>query len=135
MRKISPFMPPIFLMTLIFISSSIPMLQDDEQLKFLSRLNSTIQNFLHVPLYGFLSYLWLKSFVNTNFSMSNKICLTLAITLLYGFFDEFHQTFIPGRYGCITDVVFNSSGIVLGIIVFCLLKSKKIGKAYKAGRL
>ena len=128
-------MPPILLMTLIFILSSIPMQQDDEQLKFLSILNPTIQNFLHVPLYGFLSYLWLKSFVNTNFSMSNKICLTLAITLLYGFFDEFHQTLIPGRYGCITDVVFNSSGIVLGIIVFYLLKSKKIGSAYKAGKI
>jgi VanZ family protein len=135
MKKIRPFLPPIFLMTLIFILSSIPMHEDMGQLKFLTVLTPKIQNLLHLPLYGLLAYLWLNSFAAIDYPVINAIILSLTISLIFGCMDELYQTLIPGRYGSITDVILNSIGIILGIIVFHLLKSDKVGKGYKTGVL
>jgi VanZ family protein len=34
---------------------------------------------------------------------------------LYGVFDEWHQSFVPGRYASLTDVALDVAGAVLGI--------------------
>ncbi|MHC4271740.1 MAG: VanZ family protein [Planctomycetota bacterium] len=133
MKKISSFLPPIFLMMLIFISSSIPMPEDMGQLRFLTELNPKIQNLLHIPLFGLLAYLWLNSLMAAGYPILNAIILSLTITILFGCVDEIYQTLIPGRYGSLTDLAFNFIGIILGTIVFYLLRSNKLGKGYKAG--
>ena len=35
--------------------------------------------------------------------------------------DEFHQTFVPGRDGNIVDVLIDSSGALVGILVSCIV--------------
>ena len=42
---------------------------------------------------------------------SASACLFLAV------FDEYHQTFIPGRYGCLEDVLVDFFGVVSGILL------------------
>jgi VanZ family protein len=48
----------------------------------------------------------------------------LWVTMFYAATDEFHQTFIPSREGCLRDVIIDSSGAVIGLIVL-----------WRAGRL
>ena len=35
---------------------------------------------------------------------------------------EFHQLFVPGRSGQITDVMIDSGGVILGILIYCLFR-------------
>jgi len=47
----------------------------------------------------------------------------LIITSLYGFLDEIHQSFIPGRYNEFLDWVADSLGAIAGILlVFYVMK-------------
>lgn len=38
-----------------------------------------------------------------------------VFAVLYAVSDEYHQTFIPTRYGCATDVLIDSAGVALAI--------------------
>ena len=44
--------------------------------------------------------------------------LSWAFCILYAASDEFHQLFVPGRAGLITDVCIDSAGALLGILLF-----------------
>ena len=41
----------------------------------------------------------------------------LWVAMFYATTDEFHQTFIPSREGCVRDVLIDSSGAVIGLIL------------------
>ena len=47
--------------------------------------------------------------------------LSWAFCILYAASDEFHQLFVPGRAGLITDVCIDSAGALLGILIFLAL--------------
>ena len=135
MKTLSSFIPPIFLMILIFISSSIPMDVSQDKLKFVTVLTPTVQNILHIPIYGVLAYLWLNSFNKHCTAILKSIFLTLLITILYNLLDEFHQTFVPGRYGSSLDMIFNLIGIACGMVAFFLLQSNWPKNRCEAGGL
>lgn len=40
----------------------------------------------------------------------------------YAVVDEFHQSFVPGRFATIEDVVYDSLGITIGIIIIFITK-------------
>ena len=44
--------------------------------------------------------------------------LSWAFCILYAASDEFHQLFVPGRAGLVTDVCIDSAGALLGILLF-----------------
>lgn len=45
----------------------------------------------------------------------------LWVAMLYAATDEFHQTFIPSREGCVRDVLIDSSGAVAGLLLLWIL--------------
>lgn len=44
--------------------------------------------------------------------------LSWVFCILYAASDEFHQLFVPGRAGLVTDVCIDSAGALLGILLF-----------------
>jgi len=42
--------------------------------------------------------------------------LALALVALYAASDEFHQTFVPSRQGCLSDVLLDTAGGALGLL-------------------
>ena len=44
--------------------------------------------------------------------------LSWVFCILYATSDEFHQLFVPGRAGLVTDVCIDSAGALLGILLF-----------------
>jgi VanZ family protein len=50
--------------------------------------------------------------------------LTATIGILFGIFDELHQSFIPGRSCDIFDAAADAVGILLALLVYRLLKNK-----------
>jgi len=45
----------------------------------------------------------------------------LWFAVLYAATDEFHQTFVPSREGCLRDVCIDSSGALAGLLLFWAL--------------
>lgn len=119
------YLSPLILMGLIFISSSIPMDKNADVTKFIISLDPTLQNLLHIPVFGLLAFLWLKSFTKNSILTSTKVIITLIVSILFGCLDEFHQTFIPGRYGSLIDILLNLVGIFMVILFFLFYRSRK----------
>lgn len=50
-------------------------------------------------------------------------CLVVAWVFLSGAGDEIHQLFVPGRYGCLPDVLLDTCGGVFGVLLsLCIEK-------------
>lgn len=84
----------------------------------LAWISPNVQNFLHLPVYGGLASLWFWALRHWVEGSGYKYFLALSLTLGYGFLDEWHQTFVPGRYGSLTDVGFNFAGAVIGLLIY-----------------
>lgn len=54
------------------------------------------------------------------FSQKKALLLALGITVCYAATDEFHQVFVPGRAGRVTDVCIDSIGGLAGILAIFL---------------
>ena len=48
--------------------------------------------------------------------------IAAGLTAFYACTDEFHQLFVPGRAGLLSDVLIDSLSAVLGLVVFALLQ-------------
>jgi len=44
------------------------------------------------------------------------------LSFLYACSDEFHQTFVPGRAGQFKDVLIDTAGALIGLIVVTLIR-------------
>ncbi len=79
----------------------------------------------HITEYFILTSLTLQ-FINT--LKVKKIHLILfggIFSILYAASDEFHQTFISGRVGCIEDVWIDSVGIIIALVLYLFVIVKK----------
>lgn len=47
---------------------------------------------------------------------SSPVTWAFALTALYALSDEWHQTYVPGRHGRLTDVVIDSAGALVGLV-------------------
>ena len=64
-----------------------------------------------------------KGYGNTRFATTK----TVLTGVMYAISDEIHQLFVQGRAGTIIDVVIDTLGIIVGIIVFSIINIKKKG--------
>ena len=108
-------------MTLIFISSSIPMDKEIKGLEFVMKIDPGLQNALHMPVFALLSYSWLRSFHYLNYSSKRGLFLTFLCTITFAVLDEFYQIIIPGRYCSIGDILFNFTGLLIGGVIGAFL--------------
>lgn len=77
-----------------------------------------IRKVAHFSLY-FLLFLLINSFVN-NYVRSNIKCyiISFVVSVIYAISDEYHQTFIAGRSGCIKDVFIDTFGVLMALLVY-----------------
>jgi len=59
---------------------------------------------------------------------ANLYCAGLIITALYAASDEFHQLFIPGRSGQFSDVLIDTAGGLVAILIIIAINGKNIIK-------
>lgn len=110
---------PMLYMAGIFCLSSIP----DEgaansMLNPLAWISPNVQNFFHLPVYGGLAVVWFWALRHWIAESAYKYILAVLFTLGYGFLDEWHQTFVLGRFGSLTDVGFDVVGAVIGLFIY-----------------
>lgn len=88
--------------------------------------NLQTENLHHAVRKGahFAAYLFLGVLVTHAMEETNKktMILTMLICVLYAASDEFHQRFVPGRSGQLSDVLLDSSGSLTGILAYLQLE-------------
>lgn len=79
---------------------------------------SDISNLMHFPVFGLLAlWIWLgtRRWFKSNIT---AIISVLALILIIGALDEWHQSFIPGRYATVSDVVNDFIGALVVLSFF-----------------
>ena len=66
------------------------------------------------------SYLTLFLVISLTKGKPNKslIIIGILIAIIYGILDEFHQSFVPGRFASNKDILVNSFGIILTALAY-----------------
>ncbi|MCM1174880.1 MAG: VanZ family protein [Blautia sp.] len=96
---------------------------DDEKLHAIAgAIEGYVRKAAHMTEYAVLSvllYIWLGK---RRFTTGKKMLLAIIITAFYAVSDEIHQLFVAGRSGRFTDVLIDSAGAVLGVLLFTGVK-------------
>ena len=109
---------PLLIMAVLYWLSSIPgrpLPNNPELYSLFYWISPSLQNILHVPAYGALGWAWrwaLGAWLRVSSARAIGACV---IATAYGVFDEWHQSFVPGRYASFTDVALDVAGAALGI--------------------
>jgi len=104
LRAAALWLPPLLLMALIFVLSSIP--GDDVDRGLLYFLARKLAHFLE---YALLVGLWWRA-LRTRLSLSTAVGVAFAISVAYAASDELHQLAIDGRTGTPRDVLIDAGG-------------------------
>jgi hypothetical protein len=118
---------PLLLMAVLYWLSSLPgtPLPDDPALYGLFYwLPPSVQNALHVPAYAALAWAWCWALVAWLRVPNARAIGAFATASAYGVFDEWHQSFVRGRYASLTDVMLDVAGAVLGIWLAAWIRSR-----------
>ncbi len=73
----------------------------------------------HLAVYGLLCTTLIYAFSDRYRRSAKGVVagVSILICLVYGISDEFHQSFVPGRYPSVSDVVAD----VMGAVIACIL--------------
>ena len=134
MKKIKYYIPAIIWMIFIFMMSNANGNDSSAQSNVLVDLvinlvhiNKETLSFLirkasHMSEYAILLALLYYALSKT-FTYKYNLLLSFIFAFLYACSDEFHQLFIPGRSGQFRDVLIDSSGaLIMLLIIICIKK-------------
>lgn len=144
--KYYSWLPAFILMVIIFLFSSQPATTSDEnslaiaqvayqiydevsgqeiehykEQEIIDGINTFIRKSAHFIEYALLSFLIAFHLWACNKKAYIIFILAIILSFLYASLDEYHQLFVPGRSGQIKDVLIDTSGAVLGSLVFTRL--------------
>ena len=74
-----------------------------------------LSNLSHAPVFAGLAYCMLKTLGGRNASREHYAA-AFVVTTLVAVFDEWHQSFVPGRTSSATDLLLDCAGIATMLI-------------------
>ena len=96
---------------------------DEEQLREIANaIEGFVRKGAHMTEYAILAILFYAWLGRWQLSRRRMICTAVFLTILYACSDEFHQLFVAGRAGRVSDVLVDSAGAVLGVALFLFIK-------------
>lgn len=109
---------PLVIMAMLFWLSSVPgkvLPEDPAYYAVFQLVSPTLQNALHVPVYAVLAWAWHWALGAWMRKPATRALCAFMIASGYGVFDEWHQSFVPGRFASLTDVALDVAGAALGV--------------------
>lgn len=89
---------------------------------FVENLHHFVRKNAHFLIYFVLGMLVVRAFRVSQIRNKTSILLALGICIVYAISDELHQLFVPGRGAQVKDVLIDSTGAFVGIILYSWLK-------------
>lgn len=92
----------------------------------IASIDHIIRKFAHFFSYLLLGILVIRVLIVSKIRGMNLYVLSLIICVVYAISDEFHQGFVPGRGPQVFDVMIDSTGSLIGLLLYkALIKFKK----------
>src|SRR5688500_2880081 len=104
-------LPPLALMALIFALSAQPNLSSG-----LGLIDLVGRKLVHMAEFGGLCALWWRA-LRTGVAGRRALGLAAAIAVLYAVADEWHQSYVPGRAASPLDVMIDSAGVGIAVLL------------------
>lgn len=105
---------------------------DDNREIYIENCQFPIRKTAHMTEYAILGMLVLTALIIDGVILKAAVYISVFITFLCACTDEFHQLFVPGRSGQFTDVLIDTTGCIIGVVIyyfiFSLIKNKIINK-------
>ena len=120
MKLLKYWLPPILWGLIIFSFSSLQVGSSND----IYWKDFVIKKTAHVVEYAILAVLLYRAMIGSDVEKKKAIIFSMLIVSLYGFTDEFHQSFTPGREPRIRDVIIDTIGGALGVLTFCKVLEK-----------
>ncbi len=111
-------------------------LSEATKTKMVKKAQPIIRKLAHFSIYTVVGIL-IMAFVSTyRLLLWKKFLISIMVGLLYAISDEYHQSFVPGRSAELRDVLIDTSGVFVGILIVLVLISiyKALGEKYKTMR-
>lgn len=105
------------------VLSSLLNILPQEQGKEITLLHTLLRKSAHFIAYFILAILLCRAFFSTQMKRAagiSRFFFVWFICFLYAASDEIHQTFIPGRSGEFRDVIIDSLGSLLGLLLYSI---------------
>ena len=90
--------------------------------KLSKSLNIPFRKCMHASIYFVLAIFILIYYHKKDIPILNKIIYTIFLCFLFALLDEYHQTFVAGRYGQMLDVFIDMIGSILAIILWFFIE-------------
>ncbi len=87
----------------------------------ISSIDHLLRKFAHFFSYLLLGILVIRVLIVSKIRSMNLYALSLIICIVYAISDEFHQGFVPGRGPQIFDVMIDSTGSFIGLLLYRIL--------------
>lgn len=102
-----------------------------QKYKYSSEVQKIVRKNAHCILYTIGGVVISVFFSALNFNKRKLIVWTSLTGFLYAVSDEIHQRYVPGRTSSVVDVAIDTTGVIIGLIIFMIilkLTTKRIGK-------
>lgn len=96
-------------------------IDEEKVFEILRSVEHVVRKGAHMTEFAILAillYLWIGRW---QILRLRRYSLAVALTVFYAASDEFHQLFVEGRAGRVSDVLIDGCGAVLGLALFLLL--------------
>ena len=100
-------------------------LTETEKKELVNKLNMPLRKCMHVSVYFVLAILIVVLLKKINIKILNPFLLTIIICFIYACADEYHQTFIGGRTGQLSDVIIDITGSIIALIIYKIFSTTK----------
>ena len=117
-----------------FIIPFLRWLKPDISAETLASIHFIVRKCTHVGEYAILALLLLRAatlITNSKRSIPILYLSVLGVSLIVAATDEFHQTFVASRGASVQDIMIDSSGAVLGLVIASIIRmsrSIRLGK-------
>lgn len=91
-------------------------------------IETLIRKCAHFGLYLIGGFLTVNFISTTKIQGKSVFIYAIIFTFCYAVSDEVHQLFVPGRSGEVRDVLIDTAGACIGVMMFWIIKMLKGGK-------
>lgn len=100
----------------------------EEQKAMAEKIEHPIRKCAHAMEYALLGFLLVGAICDNKDERRswNRLGLCMLIGALYACSDELHQTMVPGRAGQLTDVLIDSVGVIVGVMIARICQFTKV---------
>lgn len=96
-----------------------------QQTAFAEKIEYPVRKGAHMTEYAILGVLLLCSWDLNRHSLKKASWYSWLLGVLYAASDEFHQLFVEGRSGQLTDVAIDSIGVMFGVLLTAAIYRKR----------